>query len=326
MHTALSEQQVKEAHQVLEAALYELKRVIVGQEHLLVRLLIAVICKGHVLVEGAPGLAKTLALKSLAQVVQVEFKRIQFTPDLLPSDLIGTRIYNPVQGAFTTEQGPIFANFILADEINRAPAKVQSALLEAMQERQVTIGRETFPLKEPFLVMATQNPIESEGTYSLPEAQLDRFLFKILVDYPGFDEEFIMLERVTEEGLPTPQVILTAEQVIHLTEMVPKVFLDPKLMNFIVRLVQETRSLDGNQLLYGSSPRGTLALANASKGLALMNGRGYVLPQDIQAVFKDCLRHRLILSYTALAERKTSDILLDEIMASLETPELEAIK
>jgi MoxR-like ATPase len=319
MQTTLTDQQVQDARQILEQALYELKRVIVGQEHLLERLLVAVICKGHVLVEGAPGLAKTLALKSLSQIMQLEFKRIQFTPDLLPSDLIGTRIYNPTQGTFTTEQGPIFANFILADEINRAPAKVQSALLEAMQERQVTIGRETFPLKEPFLVMATQNPIESEGTYTLPEAQLDRFLFKITVDYPNHDEEFIILERVTEVGLPVPQVVLTAERVNTLIESVPKVFLDAKLMTTIVKLVQATRTAHQGNLLYGASPRGTLSIAMAAKGLALVRGRGYVTPQDVQAVFKDCLRHRLILSYESLADGKTADQLLDSLADDVES-------
>ncbi len=316
MENRLSDERVQEAHQLLERALYELKRVIVGQEHLLERLLVAVICKGHVLVEGAPGLAKTLALKTLSQIMQVDFKRIQFTPDLLPADLIGTRIYNPGQGSFSTEKGPIFANFILADEINRAPAKVQSALLEAMQEHQVTIGRETYTLKSPFLVMATQNPIESEGTYTLPEAQLDRFLFKILVGYPKADEEFIILERVVEQGLECPQAILSAEQIQLLSESVSQVFLDATLMTEIIQIVQATRTIFKADVLYGASPRGTLAIAQAAKGLALMSGRGYVVPQDIQAVLKDCLRHRLILSYEALAQGKTTDLLLDEIYAT----------
>lgn len=316
----LTEEQVQEAHQLLEMALYELKRVVIGQDHLLERLLVATICRGHVLVEGAPGLAKTLALKTLAEIMQLDFKRIQFTPDLLPADLIGTRIYNPNHGSFTTELGPISANFILADEINRAPAKVQSALLEAMQERQVTIGRETFPLEQPFLVMATQNPIESEGTYSLPEAQLDRFLFKILVDYPDANEEFIILEKVTGEGLPQPQVVLTAERVTTLISQVPQVFLDASLMAYIVRLVQATRSSDNGSLRYGSSPRGALAIATASKGMALMRGRSYVTPQDVQAVAKDALRHRLILSYESLAQGKTTDDLLDELMHTIEKP------
>jgi MoxR-like ATPase len=320
MQSVLTDQQVQDAHQILEHALYELKRVVVGQEHLLERLLIAVICRGHVLVEGAPGLAKTLALKTLAQVMRVDFKRIQFTPDLLPADLIGTRMYNPSQGSFSTEHGPIFANFILADEINRAPAKVQSALLEAMQERQVTIGRETFPLQEPFLVMATQNPIESEGTYSLPEAQVDRFLFKVLVDYPSHDEEFIILERFTEQGFPTPQAVLDADKVNQLARQVNGVFLDAVLMSYIVKLVQVTRLVPNNQILYGASPRGSLSVAMAAKGMALMRGRSYVTPLDIQAVLKDCLRHRLILSYDALAQGKTADTLLDELIAGIEKP------
>jgi MoxR-like ATPase len=325
MQISLTEEQVHEAHHLLEMALYELKRVVVGQDHLLERLLVATICKGHVLVEGAPGLAKTLALKTLAQAVQLEFKRIQFTPDLLPADLIGTRIYNPGEGSFNTELGPIFANFILADEINRAPAKVQSALLEAMQERQVTIGRETFGLKEPFLVMATQNPIESEGTYTLPEAQLDRFLFKILVNYPNDNEEFIILERVTQQGLPQPQAILTADRVHTLNAHVSQVFLDSALMSYIVRLVQATRHRHNGNLRYGASPRGSISIATAAKGLALMRGRGYVVPQDIQAVLKDTLRHRLILSYEALAQGKTADDLIDELVASVEKPELEGV-
>ncbi len=313
MQDRLSDTEAREAHQILEQALYELKRVVVGQSRLLESLLVAVICKGHVLVEGAPGLAKTLALKTLAQIMAVDFKRIQFTPDLLPADLIGTRIYNPVQGSFSTEQGPLFANFILADEINRAPAKVQSALLEAMQEHQVTIGRDTFSLKAPFLVMATQNPIESEGTYSLPEAQLDRFLFKILVDYPSSDEEFVILERVTQTGLPEPQPVLTHAQLMELMALVPKVFIEPTLMSGIVKLVQATRSASENRLLYGASPRGTLSVATAAKGLALLRGRPYVLPEDIAWVFKDCLRHRVILSYEALTASQTPDMLLDDL-------------
>lgn len=320
MKSALHDSQVQEAHQLLERALYELKRVVVGQDHLLQRLLVAVICQGHVLVEGAPGLAKTLALKTLAQIMQVTFKRIQFTPDLLPADLIGTRIYNPGQGAFTTELGPIFANFILADEINRAPAKVQSALLEAMQERQVTIGKETFGLTQPFLVMATQNPIESEGTYTLPEAQLDRFLFKLIVDYPDDQEEFVILERLTGEGLQTVQAVLSAEQINTLISYVPQVFLEPALMTTIVHLVQATRQHHQGLLRYGASPRGSLSIANAAKGLALFHGRSYVTPADVQVVVKDCLRHRLILSYEALAQEKQADDILDDLMHRLEKP------
>jgi MoxR-like ATPase len=319
MNTPLTEQEAVAAHQLLEQTLYEMKRVVVGQAHLLERLLLAVMCGGHVLVEGAPGLAKTLALKTLSQVLQLSFQRIQFTPDLLPADLTGTRIYNPLQGIFSTEKGPIFAHFVLADEINRAPAKVQSALLEAMQERQVTIGHDSFLLDAPFLVMATQNPIESDGTYNLPEAQLDRFLFKLPVVYPSHDEELLILERVAHEGLPVPNVVLLAEQVIGLSAQVPRIFLDSPLLTMIVELVQSTR-LPGHGIRYGSSPRGTLAIALASKGLALLKGRTYVTPQDIASVYMDCLRHRLILSYESLVEGQTTDMILTRLATPLLSP------
>ena len=321
----LLESQAQETQALLERALYELKKVIVGQEHLLERLLLASICGGHVLVEGAPGLAKTLTLKCLSQVMALEFKRIQFTPDLLPSDLIGTRIYNPANGLFTTEQGPIFANFVLADEINRAPAKVQSALLEAMQERQVTIGRETFPLSAPFLVMATQNPIESEGTFNLPEAQLDRFLFKLLVPYPSPDEEIIIIQRMCGEAPAVLEAILDGETIVRITEQVQAVYLDPKLMQYIVDLIDATRQPNRPGVLYGASPRGSLALANASKALALMNGRTYVTPADLQKLIHDCLRHRIILSYEGVANGLTPDKLLDTICEAVPTPVLTGV-
>lgn len=322
MSTSLTEQQAQDTKALLERVLYELKKVIVGQEHLLERLIIAVITGGHVLVEGAPGLAKTLALKSLSQVMSVDFKRIQFTPDLLPSDLIGTRIYNPSSGQFTTEQGPIFAHFILADEINRAPAKVQSALLEAMQEQQVTIGRETFSLNLPFLVMATQNPIESEGTFNLPEAQLDRFLFKLIVQYPQPDEEMVIIQRMTEEHAPRLDSILSIELIQAIQKQAQAVYLDPKLMKYIVDFIDATRKPHQTHILYGASPRGSLALANSSKAFALMNGRTYVTPQDIERLVHDCLRHRIILSYDGLASGMTPDQLLDELCTKISAPAL----
>lgn len=318
----LTEREAQEAQALLERVLYELKKVIVGQEHLLERLAIAVITGGHVLVEGAPGLAKTLTLKCLSHVMALEFKRIQFTPDLLPSDLIGTRIYNPASGVFTTEVGPLFTNFVLADEINRAPAKVQSALLEAMQEHQVTIGRETFPLNEPFLVMATQNPIESEGTFNLPEAQLDRFLFKLLIHYPSPEEELIIIQRMSGEALPELEEILDQERILAIMAQAHAVYLDPKLMQYIVDLIDATRKPDQKGILYGASPRGSLALANASKAMALMNGRTYVTPQDIEKLIHDCLRHRIILSYEGLANGLTPDTILDEIRATIPAPVL----
>lgn len=322
MMSKLTEREALETQTLMERVLYELKKVIVGQEHLLERLAIAVVTGGHVLVEGAPGLAKTLTLKSLSQVMALEFRRIQFTPDLLPSDLIGTRIYNPASGVFTTEMGPIFGNFILADEINRAPAKVQSALLEAMQEHQVTIGKETYPLNEPFLVMATQNPIESEGTYNLPEAQLDRFLFKLIIHYPSSEEELIIIQRMSGETLPELESILNREKMLEVQAQAHAVYLDPKLMQYIVDIVDATRKPEQAGILYGSSPRGSLALANASKAMALINGRTYVTPQDIEKLIHDCLRHRIILSYEGLANGLTADTILDSIKESIAPPVL----
>ncbi len=341
--TQLSENQAHEANQRLERAQYELKKVIVGQEHLLERLLVAIIAHGHVLVEGAPGLAKTLTLRCLSKVVDVDFKRIQFTPDLLPSDLTGTRIYNPGQGGFSTELGPLFTHFVLADEINRAPAKVQSALLEAMEERQVTIGRETYPLKTPFMVMATQNPIEHEGTYNLPEAQLDRFLFKLLVTYPDSREEMAIVQRMTAETLPQLSPVLSGDEVIELGEWASQVYVDPKIMNYAVDLVQATRksgdsggSSDSSVsedtstadsemskfIQYGASPRGSLALINSAKALALSLGRNYVIPGDVTGLVNDCLRHRVILSYEGLAAGMTTDEVLNRVKKTIPEPKL----
>jgi len=318
----LSESEAADARQILERVQYELKKVMVGQSVLLERLLTAVLAGGHVLVEGAPGLAKTLALKTLSKVLAVEFKRIQFTPDLLPADLVGTRLYHPGSGEFSTEQGPIFAHFILADEINRAPAKVQSALLEAMQEHQVTIGKTTYRLHLPFLVMATQNPIESEGTYPLPEAQLDRFLFKVLVPYPDAQEEFVIIQRMTEEESPVLDALLNAERIIQLQRQAHQVYLDPKLMQAIVTLVSATRHARPDLLQYGVSPRGSLALAAAGKARALLHGRTYVVPEDLIYLVHDALRHRLILTYDAMADGWTPDKVLDELMHAYLSPEL----
>lgn len=330
--TALTKQQAQASAKVIESVLYETKKVIIGQEQLLERLLVAIIAQGHVLVEGAPGLAKTMTLKTLAQVLAVDFRRIQFTPDLLPSDLIGTRIYNPGSGNFSTETGPVFANFVLADEINRAPAKVQSALLEAMEEKQVTIGRETYTLPTPFLVMATQNPIESEGTYQLPEAQLDRFLMKLVINYPDSLEEKAILQRMTEGQPPKIETILTDAELNELTEQAEQVYVDPKLLDYVVSLIMETRKRSSTfiteavdkapMVQFGASPRGSLALTRAAKALALIHGRHYLLPKDITALMKDCLRHRLLLSYEGLAAGVTVEKILDDILASVPEPQI----
>ncbi|MBK8191282.1 MAG: MoxR family ATPase [Vampirovibrionales bacterium] len=320
----LSPERAQEAAALLERALYEMKKVIVGQQDLLERLLIALMAQGHALVEGAPGLAKTLMLKSLAQALSVGFKRIQFTPDLLPSDLIGARIFNPATGEFATEPGPLFTNFVLADEINRAPAKVQSALLEAMQERQITVGRQTFALEAPFLVMATQNPIESEGTYALPEAQLDRFLFKLLAAYPDAREEAVIVQRMTGADIPQISPVLDADALLRLCDWVGKVYIDPALAHGIVDLIQATRRPPTNALTraiqFGASPRGSLALTMASKAMALMRGRDYVRSEDVTALAHDCLRHRIILSYEGLAAGMTPDSFLDELLTLLPPP------
>jgi MoxR-like ATPase len=323
MNRGLSEKQAFETHAHLERVLYELKKVIVGQDALLERLLVSLICGGHVLVEGAPGLAKTLTLNCLSRVLSLDFQRIQFTPDLLPSDLIGTRIYNPAQAYFQTEKGPLFSNFILADEINRAPAKVQSALLEAMQEKQVTIGRDTFPLPNPFLVMATQNPLELEGTYLLPEAQLDRFLFKLLVPYPSVWEEAAIIRRMTgEEPISEIEALLNAEALIHIQEHVRAVYLDPALIQFIAEFVSSTRQVASSELRFAASPRASLSLAISSRALALLKGRTYVIAQDIHAVLFDCLRHRIQLSYEALSMGKTVESILESLLEKTPLPVL----
>jgi MoxR-like ATPase len=305
----------------------EMSRVIVGQKHLLDRLLIALLTNGHVLLEGAPGLAKTLALKTLASCVAVHFKRLQFTPDMLPADIVGTMIYNPQDGVFRTKHGPIFSNLILADEINRAPAKVQSALLEAMQERQVTIGDETFGLPNPFMVLATQNPLEQEGTYPLPEAQIDRFMMKVIVQYPNRSEERAILDAMsTTEALPTPRAVVSSAQILEARHVVNTLYVDDKIRDYIVDLVLATRpptaaalNLNG-YIQNGASPRATIALTLAARAMAFLQGRHFVTPQDVKAIALDVLRHRVSVTYEAEAESITSENVIEKILNVLPVP------
>jgi MoxR-like ATPase len=312
----------------LEQVLYQVKRVIVGQDALLERMVVALLARGHLLVEGVPGLAKTMAVKTLAQAIGGEFQRIQFTPDLVPADIVGTRIFNQKLGEFQVSLGPVFANLVLADEINRAPAKVQSALLEAMQERQVTIGRETHPLPDPFLVMATQNPIESEGTYPLPEAQVDRFMLKVLIDYPTPTEEFVIVERMTAAFEPAGRAI-DAEHLAGLQRAADEVFVDPSLIEYSVKLANATRNVAAvglgdlsRYITFGASPRASINLILAGRALALVRGREYALPQDLREIAPDVLRHRMMLSYEALADGVTPDAIIDRILAAVPLPEL----
>jgi MoxR-like ATPase len=305
----------------------EVGRVIVGQKHLLDRLLIAMLTNGHVLLEGVPGLAKTLTLKTLASCISVRFKRLQFTPDMLPADIVGTMIYSPQDGAFRTKQGPIFSNLILADEINRAPAKVQSALLEGMQERQVTIGDETYPLPTPFLVLATQNPLEQEGTYPLPEAQIDRFMMKVVVDYPTRAEERRILDSMaTTEPMEAPRTVVSAEQVINARHVVNTLFVDEKVRDYIVDIVHATRPPIAAELKLngyvqtGASPRATIALTLAARGMAFLNGRHFVTPQDVKSVAMDVLRHRVSVTYEAEAENVTPENIVEKILNTLPVP------
>ena len=310
----------------MERVLYEVKKVIVGQDQLLERMVVALLARGHILVEGVPGLAKTMAIKTLAEAIGGQFKRIQFTPDLVPADLIGTRIYNQKTGEFNTSLGPVFTNLLLADEINRAPAKVQSALLEVMQERQVTIGSETFCVPEPFLVLATQNPIETEGTYALPEAQVDRFMLKVLVGYPNANEEFVIVERMTS-ALQVVQKVLTTEQLIELQKRVDQVYVDPALMEYAVRMVTATRSPKeiglpelAHYIMFGASPRASINLILTARALAFVRGRPYALPQDVLDMALDVMRHRLILSYEALSDNVSSDDLLKKMLDRIPIP------
>src|SRR5512141_263389 len=310
----------------MERVLYEVKKVIVGQDHLLERLVVALLARGHILVEGVPGLAKTMAIKTIAESIGGDFKRIQFTPDLVPADLIGTRIYNQRSGEFNTSLGPVFTNLLLADEINRAPAKVQSALLEVMQERQVTIGRETFKVPNPFLVLATQNPIETEGTYALPEAQVDRFMLKVLVGYPSTTEEFVIVERMTGV-LQAVQKVLSTDQLLQLQKEAGNVYVDPALIEYAVRLVSATRQPDEiglkdlqRYVMFGASPRASINLILTARALAYVRGRNYALPQDVLDMALDVIRHRLVLSYEALADNKSADELLQRILDRIPIP------
>jgi MoxR-like ATPase len=310
----------------MERVLYEVRKVIVGQDVLLERLIVALLARGHILVEGVPGLAKTMAIKTLAEAISGEFQRIQFTPDLVPADLIGTRIYNQKTGEFNTSLGPVFTNLLLADEINRAPPKVQSALLEVMQERQVTIGRETYPVPDPFLTMATQNPIESEGTYPLPEAQVDRFMLKVLVGYPTSTEEFVIVERMTG-ALQAIQKAIDTQQLLALQKEADQVYVDPALIEYATKIVSATRDpqqVGQSELIpfitFGASPRASINLILAARALAFVRGRSYALPQDVRDLALDVIRHRLVLSYEALADNVSSDDLLERILSAILLP------
>ena len=309
-----------------ERVLYEVKKVIVGQDHLLEMLAVALLARGHILVEGVPGLAKTMAIKTLAGAIGGDFKRIQFTPDLVPADLIGTRIYNQKTGEFNTSLGPVFTNLLLADEINRAPAKVQSALLEVMQERQVTIGRETHKVPDPFLVLATQNPIETEGTYALPEAQVDRFMLKVLVGYPSATEEFVIVERMTGKLDPVAQVLSTAS-LLELQRNADAVYVDPALMEYAVRLATATRTPQAHgmpelqhYITYGASPRASINLILTARTLAYVRGRDYAIPQDVVDMARDVMRHRLVLSFEALSDNVSADDVLTTILQKIPVP------
>ncbi len=313
---------------VMERILYEVKKVVVGQDRFLERVMVAMLAQGHLLVEGVPGLAKTLTVKTVARTLRGSFKRIQFTPDLVPADLVGTRIYNQKTGDFSTSLGPVFANLLLADEINRAPAKVQSALLEVMQEYQVTIAGETHRVPAPFLVMATQNPIETEGTYPLPEAQVDRFMMKVLVGYPTEEEEFVIVDRVTGVAEPAVAAVTTPEELAALQRECRKSFVDPAITQYVVRLAAATRDPGrfglkelAKYVSFGASPRAPIHLVEAAKALAFMRGRGYVLPEDVTDLAADCFRHRLVLTYEALAEGIDADEIVRRVMRKVPAPE-----
>jgi MoxR-like ATPase len=320
---------VEEPGSKLEEALFEIRRVIAGQEEMLERVLVCLLAGGHLLIEGVPGLAKTLTIKTTAAVLGGTFHRVQFTPDLVPADLVGTRVYRPDHHDFDVELGPVFGNFLLADEINRAPAKVQSALLEVMQERQVTIGKQTFPVPDPFLVLATQNPIESEGTYPLPEAQIDRFMLKVLVDYPAHDEELTVVARSLENP-PSLQPVLSLEELLALQRQVREVYVDPALISWTVDVATATRRpLEhhlqefADYISFGASPRGPISVVAAARALAVIRGRDYVIPADLLALVRDAFRHRLVLSYRALAEEMAPDTILDAVIGVVPMPQID---
>jgi MoxR-like ATPase len=322
---AIQERVEKESLFVQEL-LSEIGKVIVGQKYLVERLLLALLANGHILIEGVPGLAKSLSVKTLSDAIQTKFHRIQFTPDLLPADLVGTMIYNPQQGSFSTKKGPIFANLILADEINRAPAKVQSALLEAMQERQVTIGENSYKLEEPFLVLATQNPIEQEGTYPLPEAQVDRFMLKLSLSYPNKNEEWEIIDKNAEVGFPPVRKVITPDAILKAREVVSQIYVDEKIKDYILNIVFATRNpeaykLDLKDLIaYGASPRASIYLNLVAKAHAFLRGRGYVTPEDIKAIGMDVLRHRVIITYEAEAEEIASEDIVKKVFDEIEVP------
>ena len=312
---------------IIDLLSMELAKVIVGQKEMVDRLLVALLSDGHILLEGVPGLAKTLAISTLAKTIDANFSRLQFTPDLLPADILGTQIYSPKKESFSIKKGPIFSNFILADEINRAPAKVQSALLEAMQERQITIGDQSFKLEEPFLVMATQNPVEQEGTYPLPEAQVDRFMLKVMIDYPKKEEEKIIMRHNLAKEFPQAKNILKTESIISAREVVKEVYMDEKIEQYILDIIFATRNpeeygLDRlkNMISYGGSPRATINLAAAAKSYAFIKRRGYVIPEDVRNLCYDVLRHRIGLTYEAEAENLSSEDIITEILNSVEIP------
>jgi len=318
-----------DARATTEAILFEVRRVIVGQDAMLERILVGPLAGGHLLLEGVPGLAKTLTIKTLADVLGGSFKRVQFTPDLMPSDLVGTRVYRPSDGTFETELGPVFANFLLADEINRAPAKVQSALLEVMQEHQVTIAGTTYPVPQPFLVLATENPIEAEGTYPLPEAQVDRFMMKILLDYPSASEEAQIVARSLRTGM-APREVLDVDGLQRLQERVDDVYVDPRIVSYAVGLVEATRKLTywgapdlESYVSYGASPRGSINLIHGARALAVLRGRRYVLPSDVTELAPDVLRHRLVLSYAALTDGITADTVIGRVLKLVPAPQLD---
>jgi MoxR-like ATPase len=330
--TPLSLSEARAAQESVERALFEIRRVIAGQDRMLERVLVCLLAGGHLLIEGVPGLAKTLTIKTAAAALGGTFNRIQFTPDLVPSDLVGTRVFRPDTATFSTQQGPVFCNFLLADEINRAPAKVQSALLEVMQEHQVTIGQETLAVPDPFLVMATQNPIESEGTYPLPEAQVDRFMLKVVVGYPDPEDELTVVERALDPAVQVRQVV-TLEELAGLRALVERVYVDPAVSRYAVALAGATRSPEaagieeiGRYVEFGASPRGSISLVVAGRALALLRGRDYVLPQDLGDLAHDVLRHRLVLSYEAIATDVSADSLIDAALAAVPAPPLEVVE